>query len=88
MKRAVLYARVSTDTQQKEGTIASQVLELKRQIAVAGDVLVKEYVDERSTAASSSGRKNSKSTTAASRSSGSPAADSAAYRSSRSKNPG
>jgi DNA invertase Pin-like site-specific DNA recombinase len=31
MKRAVLYARVSTDAQQKEGTIESQVLELKRQ---------------------------------------------------------
>ena len=46
MKRAVLYARVSTDAQQKEGTIESQVLELKRQIAAAGDVLVKEYVDD------------------------------------------
>ena len=46
MKRAVLYARVSTDAQQKEGTIASQVLELKSQIAAAGDVLVKEYVDD------------------------------------------
>jgi len=45
MKRAVLYARVSTDAQQKEGTIESQVLELKRQIATAGDVLVKEYID-------------------------------------------
>jgi site-specific DNA recombinase len=45
MKRAVLYARVSTDAQQKEGTIESQVLELKRQIAAAGDVLVREYVD-------------------------------------------
>ena len=45
MKRAVLYARVSTDAQQKEGTIESQVLELKSQIASAGDVLVKAYVD-------------------------------------------
>jgi site-specific DNA recombinase len=45
MKRAVLYARVSTDAQQKEGTIRSQVLELKRQIAAAGDALVKEYTD-------------------------------------------
>jgi Resolvase, N terminal domain/Protein of unknown function (DUF3309) len=45
-KRAVLYARVSTDAQQKEGTIESQVLELKRQITAAGDVLVKEYVDD------------------------------------------
>jgi site-specific DNA recombinase len=41
-----LYARVSTDAQQKEGTIESQVLELKRQIAAAGDVLVREYVDD------------------------------------------
>jgi DNA invertase Pin-like site-specific DNA recombinase len=48
MKRAVLYARVSTDAQQKEGTIYSQVLELKRQIAAAGDVLegMKEYIDD------------------------------------------
>jgi hypothetical protein len=46
MKRAVLYARVSTDAQHKDGTIESQVLELKRQIAAAGDVLVKEYVDD------------------------------------------
>jgi DNA invertase Pin-like site-specific DNA recombinase len=46
MKRAVLYARVSTDAQQKEGTIGSQVLELKRQIAAAGDVLVKVYLDD------------------------------------------
>jgi DNA invertase Pin-like site-specific DNA recombinase len=46
MKRAVLYARVSTDAQQKEGTIESQVLELKRQVAAAGDVLVKEYIDD------------------------------------------
>jgi site-specific DNA recombinase len=46
MKRAVLYARVSTDAQQKEGTIVSQVLELKRQIAATGDVLVKEYLDD------------------------------------------
>ena len=46
MKRAVLYARVSTNAQQKEGTIESQVLELKRQVANAGDVLVKEYIDD------------------------------------------
>jgi site-specific DNA recombinase len=46
MTKAVLYARVSTDAQQKEGTIESQVAELKRQIAWAGDVLVKEYIDD------------------------------------------
>jgi site-specific DNA recombinase len=46
MQRAVLYARVSSDAQKKEGTIESQVVELKRQIAAAGDVLVKEYIDD------------------------------------------
>ncbi len=46
MNRAALYARVSTDAQQKEGTINSQVIELKRQIEAAGDVLVKEYIDD------------------------------------------
>jgi predicted site-specific integrase-resolvase len=45
MKKAVLYARVSSDLQKKERTIESQVLELKRQIAAAGDVLVKKYID-------------------------------------------
>src|SRR5258708_9693507 len=46
MTKAALYARVSTDGQQKERTIDSQVLELKRQIAAAGHVLVKEYIDD------------------------------------------
>jgi site-specific DNA recombinase len=46
MQRAVLYARVSSDAQQKEGTIDSQVVELKRQIAAAGHVLVREYIDD------------------------------------------
>ena len=46
MTKAVLYARVSTDAQQKEATIESQLFELKRQIAAAGDVLVKEYLDD------------------------------------------
>jgi site-specific DNA recombinase len=41
MKKAALYARVSSEGQ----TIESQVLELKRQIATAGHVLVKEYHD-------------------------------------------
>src|SRR5260370_2521819 len=45
MQRAALYARVSTDGQKQEGTIESQVAELKRQIAAAGHVLVKEYID-------------------------------------------
>ena len=46
MKRAVLYARVSTDRQKEEGTIESQIAELKRQIDAAGDELVKEYIDD------------------------------------------
>jgi len=37
---------VSTDGQKQEGTIESQVAELKRQIAAAGHVLVKEYIDD------------------------------------------
>jgi DNA invertase Pin-like site-specific DNA recombinase len=45
MKRAALYAPVSGDLQAKEGTIESQVLVLKKQIAAAGHVLVKEYLD-------------------------------------------
>jgi site-specific DNA recombinase len=46
MKRAALYARVSTDKQSLQATIESQVLELKKQIAHSGDVLVKEYIDD------------------------------------------
>jgi site-specific DNA recombinase len=46
MPRAVLYARVSSDAQQKEGTIESQVAELRRHIAAAGHELVKEYIDD------------------------------------------
>ena len=46
MKRAVFYARVSSDLQQKERTIESQVAELKKQITTARDILVKEYVDD------------------------------------------
>src|SRR5258708_16788532 len=46
MQRAALYARVSTDAQKQEGTIESQVVELKRQIAAAGHVLIREYIDD------------------------------------------
>jgi site-specific DNA recombinase len=46
MKRAALYARVSTDKQREEATIESQVYELKKQIATAGNVLVKEYIED------------------------------------------
>ena len=46
MTRAALYARVSTDAQQKDGTIESQLVELKKQIAATGHVLVREYIDD------------------------------------------
>ena len=46
MKRTALYTRVSTDRQQQEQTIESQLLELKKQIARSGNVLVKEYIDD------------------------------------------
>jgi DNA invertase Pin-like site-specific DNA recombinase len=46
MTKAALYARVSTDAQQKEATIESQLAELKKQIAGAGHLLVKEYIDD------------------------------------------
>ena len=46
MTKAALYARVSTDAQQKEGTIESQLVELRRQIAAAGNVLAEEYIDD------------------------------------------
>ena len=43
--RAALYARVSDELSAKEGTIESQVLALKKQIAAANHTLVKEYID-------------------------------------------
>lgn len=46
MNKAVLYARVSSDLQKREKTVESQIEGLKKQIATAGHVLVKEYVDE------------------------------------------
>jgi hypothetical protein len=47
MKKAALYARVSSDIQRQERTIESQLFELRKQIAAAGHVLIKEYVDDR-----------------------------------------
>src|SRR5262245_7809166 len=41
MTKAALYARVSSDIQQKEGTIEGQVAALRRQIHSAGHELVK-----------------------------------------------
>jgi hypothetical protein len=46
MTKAALYARVSTDGQQKEGTIESQLAELRKQVATASHELVKEYIDD------------------------------------------
>src|SRR5215471_641658 len=46
MTKAALYARVSTDAQQKEGTIESQMVELRKQVAAAGHELVEEYIDD------------------------------------------
>jgi DNA invertase Pin-like site-specific DNA recombinase len=46
MRKAALYARVSSEVQRRNRTIDSQVLELKRQIAAAGAVLVREYIDD------------------------------------------
>ena len=41
-----IVLKVSSDAQQKEATIDSQLFELKKQIGAAGDVLVKEYIDD------------------------------------------
>src|SRR3989344_5133048 len=46
MKKAVIYARVSSERQKKEGTIQSQIAELKRQVAATGDILTKECIDD------------------------------------------
>ena len=46
MRRAALYARVSTDGQKNEGTIESQIYELKKQIERDSGVLVKQYIED------------------------------------------
>ena len=46
MCNAVFYARVSSEMQKREGTIQSQILSLKNQIAQNGDLLVKQYIDD------------------------------------------
>lgn len=46
MKKAALYARVSSAIQRDENTIESQIVELKKQIVDNGHVLVKEYIDD------------------------------------------
>jgi site-specific DNA recombinase len=44
--RAAIYARVSTDSQQQRGTIASQVAALRERVAGEGDELVAEFCDD------------------------------------------
>ncbi len=44
-KRAAIYARVSTEKQEKEKTIESQLEELRRFCVSRGFIVVKEYVD-------------------------------------------
>jgi site-specific DNA recombinase len=44
--RAAIYARVSTETQEKQATIDSQVADLRRAVSKAGLLLVKEYTDD------------------------------------------
>ena len=46
MKKAVLYARVSSDKQRIDRTIESQIDDLRHRITSSGDVLVKEYLDD------------------------------------------
>jgi site-specific DNA recombinase len=44
--RAAIYARVSTEAQEKQATIDSQVADLRRAVSKAGSLLVKEYADD------------------------------------------
>src|SRR3712207_6306730 len=44
MKRAALYARVSTRRQEEEETITTQLVELRERIATDGHLLVEECV--------------------------------------------
>jgi site-specific DNA recombinase len=44
--RVGIYARVSTDTQQTRATIGSQLQTLRARIAVEGDDLVEEFIDD------------------------------------------
>lgn len=43
---AVIYCRVSSERQEKEGTIESQIEELEKIVALNGDVLVQKYIDD------------------------------------------
>jgi len=46
VKRAAIYARVSTERQEKQNTIKSQLEDLRRFCREHGLVIVKEYVDD------------------------------------------
>ncbi len=41
-----MYARVSSERQEKEGTVESQIAEIEKAIAANGDILVKKYIDD------------------------------------------
>ena len=41
-----IYCRVSSEKQEKEGTIESQIAELEKAIIVNGDVIVQRYIDD------------------------------------------
>jgi site-specific DNA recombinase len=47
MKKAAIYARVSTEKQEKEKTIESQIEELRKFCEKNDFLIVKEYVDDR-----------------------------------------
>jgi site-specific DNA recombinase len=43
---AAIYCRVSSERQEKEGTVDSQIAEVEKAISVSGDICVKRYVDD------------------------------------------
>ncbi len=46
MMKAAIYASVSTEKQEKEKTIESQIIELRKFYEKNGFLIVKEYVDD------------------------------------------
>src|ERR1700730_2320756 len=46
MNRVALYARVSSEIQEKEATIESQVAQLREAAQKQGDVIIQEYRDD------------------------------------------
>ncbi|MHB8579142.1 MAG: recombinase family protein [Ignavibacteriaceae bacterium] len=43
---SAIYARVSSERQKEEGTIASQIAEVEKAITANGDIYVKKYIDD------------------------------------------